>query len=148
LKKVELSRTVDHMFVFISLVVLGVTVFAVAVATYLLKPRPRDLANDVVVITGAALGVGRCLTDDFLAAGCTVVMVDLRAPELEAARAAAVSALGGAPRRVYAFPCDVGDAAAGACMSRVSVSLCGEMCVRVVYVSVSACVCVSVCTHV
>jgi NAD(P)-dependent dehydrogenase (short-subunit alcohol dehydrogenase family) len=39
--------------------------------------------GDIVVITGSAAGIGRCLLDHFLAAGSLVVAVDAAAAELE-----------------------------------------------------------------
>ncbi len=68
----------------------------------------RDFAGKVVVITGAAGGLGRALARTFCAAGGRVAALDRDAPAAEAL-AAELRAQG---RQALGFACDVADAAA------------------------------------
>src|SRR4051794_32025073 len=73
-----------------------------------LRRRTRDLAGMVVVVTGAASGIGRASAQRFAAAGARVVLADVDAAAL-AAVAEACCAGGGA---AVAVPTDVQDEAA------------------------------------
>lgn len=66
-----------------------------------------NYAGKVVVITGAAGGLGRALSKQFLAAGAHVALLDMNGPAL---RTTADSLLFTAPGRVLAITCDVSDA--------------------------------------
>lgn len=64
----------------------------------------RDLQGRVAVVTGAAMGIGRCLAEALLAEGCRVALVDVNREALETAQRELQRA-GGACR---AYVCDVG----------------------------------------
>jgi NAD(P)-dependent dehydrogenase (short-subunit alcohol dehydrogenase family) len=66
-----------------------------------------EVAGKVVVVTGAASGIGRALVDAWLAEGCRVVMADIEEPALLAAQGALT---GSAHARAIAVPTDVSDA--------------------------------------
>jgi len=68
----------------------------------------RDFAGKVVVISGAAGGLGRALAHAFAAAGARIAALDINA---EAAQAAAAE-LRGQGRQAMGLACDVSDAAA------------------------------------
>lgn len=59
--------------------------------------------SGVIIITGAAGGIGLAVAKAFLSAGCTVVILDLEQDNVDAA----VAALGGS--RVTGYTCDVTD---------------------------------------
>jgi len=63
----------------------------------------EDLARRVVVVTGAASGIGRALVDAFGAEGCRVVLADIEEEPL----AHAVSDLQEAGVEATGFVCDV-----------------------------------------
>src|SRR4051794_20726856 len=65
----------------------------------------EDLARRVVVVTGAASGIGRALVDAFGAEGCRVVLADIEEEPL----AHAVSDLQEAGVEATGFVCDVTD---------------------------------------
>ncbi|HJV84637.1 MAG TPA: SDR family oxidoreductase [Noviherbaspirillum sp.] len=74
-----------------------------------------DYAGKVVVITGAAGGLGLALSEQFLAAGACVALLDMNA---SAVHSAAERLLLTAPGRALAIPCDISDAAA--CQQAIS----------------------------
>jgi len=67
-----------------------------------------DLSSKVVVITGAARGIGRVIAQKFLREGSTVVALDLGGPELDSFDAE----LAASGTRGAQYTCDVRDAAA------------------------------------
>jgi hypothetical protein len=67
-----------------------------------------ELQGKVAVVTGAASGIGRALSERFLTEGMSVVMADIEEPVLEQ-QAAHLAA--GHPGRVLGVHCDVSDAA-------------------------------------
>lgn len=67
-----------------------------------------ELQGKVAVVTGAASGIGRALSERFLAEGMSVVMADIEEPVLTERLA---ELAGSHPGRVLAVPCDVSDAA-------------------------------------
>ncbi len=75
-----------------------------------------ELTDRVAVVTGAASGIGRALTDALVAEGARVVMADIEAPRLADA-AAQVRAAGGT---VLDVVCDVADPASVAELGRVA----------------------------
>ncbi len=68
----------------------------------------RDFAGKVVVITGAAGGLGRALARSFAAAGAHIAALDCDAPGAEALAAE----LRNAGRQALGLDCDVSDVAA------------------------------------
>lgn len=46
--------------------------------TYLRREHPMDFKDKVVVVTGGAKGIGKCICDEFQQAGATICMVDLQ----------------------------------------------------------------------
>ncbi|KAI9672918.1 MAG: hypothetical protein M1829_004468 [Trizodia sp. TS-e1964] len=62
-------------------------------------PRPVDLAEEIIVITGGASGLGLLLAEAYGMRGATVIVLDVREMEAE-----------GDVRGVDYFRCDVGDA--------------------------------------
>src|SRR5262245_6608207 len=67
----------------------------------------KELAGKVAVVTGAASGIGRALTERFVATGMKVVLADLERPALEAA----VRELRAGGATVVGVPTDVSQAA-------------------------------------
>jgi NAD(P)-dependent dehydrogenase (short-subunit alcohol dehydrogenase family) len=63
----------------------------------------KNLHNNVVLITGAAGGFGRCLARLLLAEGCMLVLADLRRAELAVAAEAISREAGGTPGRILGF---------------------------------------------
>lgn len=61
-----------------------------------------ELAGQVVVVTGASMGIGEAITKVFAAEGASVVMLSRDAARAEAARVRV-----GIPERTVAFSCDV-----------------------------------------
>jgi hypothetical protein len=61
------------------------------------KPRPVDLSEEVIVITGGASGLGLLIAEVYGMRGATVAVLDVK--ELESGEA----------RGVSAYKCDVGD---------------------------------------
>lgn len=72
-------------------------------------PKKKSSSPRVVVVTGAGSGVGRATVLKFAAAGWRVALVGRQTEALAATIAQATPA---ERRRLAAFPCDVGDAAA------------------------------------
>lgn len=70
--------------------------------------QPDFFRNKIVLVTGAASGIGREVSRQMVAQGATVVMTDLNEPALQQA----VQALPGAPGRAEAVRLDVTEAAA------------------------------------
>ncbi|MFG5410392.1 SDR family NAD(P)-dependent oxidoreductase [Piscinibacter sakaiensis] len=70
---------------------------------------PRDLRDHIVLVTGAASGMGAATARAFVEAGACVALTDLDA---EGVRAAAQRLQGGGPGRAEAWTLDVTDAAA------------------------------------
>ncbi|MCJ1398048.1 hypothetical protein MMC11_001245 [Xylographa trunciseda] len=64
-------------------------------------PRKVDLEEEVIVITGGASGLGRCLAEIYALRGSTVAVLDIRGKES-----------GDSLEDVSYYKCDVGDAAA------------------------------------
>ncbi len=69
---------------------------------------PFDLSGRSAVVTGGNGGIGLGMARALLAAGASVAIWGSRADKTEAARAQLASECG-APARVHAFTCDVGD---------------------------------------
>lgn len=78
------------------------------VAEPLARQLVPPLADQVVFVTGAASGLGRCIADSLSEAGARVAMADIAEPRLHA-EASALSEHG---RSTLALPLDVGDATA------------------------------------
>lgn len=78
----------------------------------------RDFAGKVVLITGAAGGLGAALCQCFAAAGARIVALDLDAGKL----ADMVDALRGGGREVLALPADISDAAACAAAVKAAIA--------------------------
>lgn len=68
----------------------------------------KNIQNKVAVVTGAASGIGRALSESFAKAGCRVVMADVEQSTLEAAAAQVAGETGA---EVLAQVVDVSDAA-------------------------------------
>jgi len=75
-----------------------------------MKRSRFDLDNKVVLVTGAAGGVGYECARQFLHAGCRVAMVDINAALLSRATAQLESELG--KERVFSLCCDLADTSA------------------------------------
>ena len=65
----------------------------------------RDVKGKVVLITGAAMGMGKLLTEKFCKDGARVIMVDMNKEELKASRDQFVEQ----GFEVYEYVCDVSD---------------------------------------
>lgn len=79
--------------------------------------------GQVAVVTGAASGIGFGLAEALGARGLTVVLADVEASALEAARAS----LAGRSFDVHAHVCDVANAAAVDELARAVIARCGKV---------------------
>ena len=79
--------------------------------------------GQVAVVTGAASGIGFAMAAALGARGLTVMLADVEAGALDAARASLAS--GGLP--VHAHVCDVADAAAVDELARTAIGRCGKV---------------------
>ena len=59
-----------------------------------------DLNDEVIVITGGASGLGRCLAEIYALRGATIAIIDVKSAKEEEVEGA------------YYFNCDIGDAEA------------------------------------
>ncbi|MDI7776418.1 bifunctional rhamnulose-1-phosphate aldolase/short-chain dehydrogenase [Asticcacaulis sp. EMRT-3] len=73
------------------------------------QPKPGELAGRVACITGAAGGIGRAVAEDILAKGGCVLLTDIDAPRLEAARLELATRF--RPDLIRTFVADIGDEA-------------------------------------
>ncbi|HOG13455.1 MAG: SDR family oxidoreductase [Smithellaceae bacterium] len=62
----------------------------------------KDLRGKIALVTGAAMGMGRSLSEDFLREGCAVALVDVNGPALAEAQAELAKT-----GRCAAFVCDI-----------------------------------------
>jgi NAD(P)-dependent dehydrogenase (short-subunit alcohol dehydrogenase family) len=83
----------------------------------------REFEGKVVIVTGAASGLGRATAYAFAAAGAQLVLADLDAAGLEATRAK-VESEGG---KVIAVPTDISDAAACIALAPAAVEAFGQL---------------------
>jgi methylmalonyl-CoA mutase cobalamin-binding domain/chain len=85
--------------------------------------RPRPLAGRVVIVTGAAHGLGRAYTAELTQQGAAVIANDVD----EAALADAVGAIGNGPGSVHAVACDITDPDAPALLLRSALHRYGQL---------------------
>ena len=64
----------------------------------------KDLKGKVALVTGAAMGMGRSLSEDLLREGCSVILVDVNQQELLKTQQA-LSTMGNCAQ----FVCDTSD---------------------------------------
>lgn len=52
-----------------------------AICRIFIKDPPKDISGEIVLVTGAAQGLGRELALQYTALGCEVICVDVNDPE-------------------------------------------------------------------
>ena len=71
-----------------------------------IAPRAKDISNDIVLITGAAQGLGRELALQFYQQKSTIILMDINKSGCEETREY-VQSVGGVGKSVFIYTCDV-----------------------------------------